>query len=112
MTPDLAARNILCAAYLYYVLDANPIMTDQRYDELSVYVADHWDDLNNDRKWALGDPGSTRASGAHFRFTSRTISGARQAHFDTHGRYPAGDLPEKWLERDDGVRYVTAVSGT
>jgi hypothetical protein len=98
-SPDLAARRLLVCAYLYYVLDASPLMSDYDYDALSQYVANHWSELDPLRQWQLGDPESTRASGAHFLFTAYSIHSARRAYLEHFNRYAPGEPPEEWLER-------------
>lgn len=109
--PDLVARRLLVCAYLYYVLDASPLMPDCDYDAQSVYVAEHWYDLDPVRQWQLGDPGSTRATGAHFKFTAYTVGGARHAYWKRYGKCAPGELPAEsdWkLDGPNGLRYVTA----
>lgn len=76
LTPDLAARKILVAAYLYYNHDRS-IMSDGEYDKLSQYVANHWDELPPIRQWCLGSAEATRATGMHFKFTTYCTAAAR-----------------------------------
>jgi NAD-dependent DNA ligase len=103
MSPDLAARRILVAAYCYYVLDTSP-MSDAEYDKLSNIVADHWDELPPVRQWALGNPTDTRASGSHFKFTTLTVDAARHLVKTEH------PYPSKWsFNKEHQVHYVTAV---
>lgn len=75
MNADLLARQILCAAYCYYVLD-HSIMDDATYDRYSLIVADNWEELDPCRKWAMGDPKSTRSSGYHFKYTRLCVDSA------------------------------------
>lgn len=79
LTPDYAARKVIVAAFLYYVLDS-PQMNDARYDRLSEYVADHWDELHGDRRWALRDPASIRAGGSHIWFSMLAAGAALNAY--------------------------------
>ncbi|MEE9356596.1 MAG: hypothetical protein V3U75_13480 [Methylococcaceae bacterium] len=44
MTPDLAARQLLMSAYLYYRRDA-PVLSDADNDWLSMYVVGNWDKI-------------------------------------------------------------------
>ena len=80
--PDLAARRILMAAYMYYNCNESSRLSDTEYDQLSGYVADNWDQLDPVRKWQCGTPEETRATGCHFKFTAYCISAARQDMFD------------------------------
>lgn len=106
MAPDLAARKVIVAAYCYYVLDA-PVMSDGTYDELSKIAADGWDELDPVRRWCLGSPEDTRATGSHIRFTALAVSAARAEHIAYYRRPPDKPPPETWLQREDGLRYVT-----
>lgn len=110
LSPDLAARKIIVAAYMYYVLDDGPI-TDHEYDALSQYVADNWGQLDPVRQWQLGDPGSTRASGAHFKFTVMSVDAARHLYFERNKECSQYPYPHKWKsDRKMKLRYVTAVA--
>lgn len=101
-----AARKVLINAFLYYVMDA-PTISDGEYDRLSRYVADHWDKLNDDQKWALRNPNDTRAGGSHIRFASQHVYAAFNAHKYATGKFY--DIKrEDWRERKrDGCRFVT-----
>lgn len=105
LEPDFAARKIIVAAFLYYVMDS-PTMSDAEYDRLSKIVADGWDEISKDRQWALGDPDTIRNKGNHIRFSSHAVGAALNHH-----KYKTGvvreDPREWWKERRDGVRYVT-----
>ena len=109
MVPDLAARKIIVAAYIYYCLDHN-IMSDAEYDKLSQYVADNWDKLAPARQWCLGSADQTRASGFHIRFTRYAVSAARQAYAKDRGRNPTHPYPEEedWLTGPHGSYVTTA----
>lgn len=103
---DVAARNLIMAAYAYYVLDS-PIMDDALYDKLSQRVADKWPLLMEERKWALGNPEDTRASGSHFKFSTRAVMAV--AHkFRELGR-PEPPMPETWSFDENFGHYVTCV---
>lgn len=95
-------------AYLYYVFDS-PTMSDAEYDKLSYYVAEHWDQLDPVRQWQLGSPDTLRASGHHIRFTTLSVYGARSVYREAFNRPPPTSPPEEWREREDGLRFVTAV---
>lgn len=107
MTPDLASRKIIVAAYCYYVLD-NPVMTDAQYDKLSIIVAEGWDELDPVRQWQLESAAATRAGGHHIKFTAFSVSAAYYQHSLFHRQYATRPLPTEWKEREDGLRYVTA----
>lgn len=110
LAPDLAARKIIVAAYMYYVLDDGP-MTDHEYDAMSQYVADNWDQVDPVRQWMMGDPDSTRASGAHFKFTVYAVCCARSLYHDRNKRCSYYPYPHKWkTDRKMKLRYVTAVA--
>jgi hypothetical protein len=110
LTPDLAARKIIVAAYMYYVLDDGP-MTDHEYDAMSKYVADNWDQLDPVRQWQLGNPGSTAAGGSHIKFTVIAVDCARHLFFERNKRAPDYPYPHKWkTDRTMKLRYVTAVA--
>ncbi|SRR6266705_6276160 len=107
MTPDLAARKILVAAYIYYVLDDN-VMTDDEYDQLSIYVADNWAELHPTRQFCCGDPESTKASGSHFKFTVLCVSAARRL-LELERRPTAQAFPTtRWIYDFEHGRYRTA----
>ena len=112
LSVDLAARKVIVAAYLYYVLDG-PTMSDAKFDELSRFVADHWEELSELRQWQLGSPDELRASGGHIRFTVASVHAARQAYIEYYRRYPSVGPPADWKEHTIGgfpYRYVTAVA--
>jgi hypothetical protein len=110
MTPDLAARKIIVAAYMYYVLDDSP-MDDGEYDKLSQYVADHWDQLDLVRQWQLGSPGDIRASGMSIKFTVIAVCAARELFWKRNKRCSDYPYPHKWkTDRTMKLRYVTAVA--
>lgn len=106
LTPDLAARRVIVAAYAYYVLD-QPIMSDAAYDRLSKYVANNWDELDRDRQWALDTPEDTRAGGSHI-FFSQIAVGACYRELINRGKRPRFPFPTKWKQTKKGRRYVTA----
>lgn len=109
MSPDLAARKVIVAAYCYYVLD-EPVMDDAEYDRLSRYVARHWDELDRDRQWALDTPEAIASSGAHIYFAVIAVDAAHTllASMNIRPRHP---YPTKWRETKKGRRYVTANAG-
>jgi hypothetical protein len=110
LVPDLAARKIIVAAYMYYVLDDGP-MSDHEYDAMSKYVAEHWDQLDPVRQWQLGDPGSTAAGGSHFKFTVMSVGAARELFWKRNKRCSDYPYPHKWkTDKQMKLRYVTAVA--
>ena len=106
MSPDLAARRVIVAAYAYYVLD-QPVMDDAEYDRLSRYVARNWDDLDEDRQWALDTPEQTRSSGSHIFFPTIAVA-ACYRELDRQGIRPRLPFPGRWKVSKKGRRYVTA----
>ena len=69
MTPDHAGIHVIRASMAYYGLDEG-IVTDGEFDRLCNFVADHWDDLHPDRKYALGTAAKIRTSGFHVRVST------------------------------------------
>mgnify|MGYP003335814551 FL=1 len=59
---NLSARLLIMSAYLYYRCDS-PAISDGEYDKLSLYVAKHWDELDEQLQWQLGDAEAIRATG-------------------------------------------------
>lgn len=106
-SPDLAARWVITAAYLYYVLDS-PTMTDADYDGWSNYVADNWDKLTPDRQWALGSADAIRASGHHIKFSSYAVGAAEATYREVHKKEPRVKVL-RWDRREDGCSYTTTV---
>lgn len=106
MSGDFAARRILIQAFLYYVME-DATMTDDEYDKLSIYVARHWDELSDDRKWACGSPEAIRSSGHHCKFSMHVVSAALN-----HLKYKTGAsyhdyADDVWKLRRNGTRFVT-----
>ena len=106
--PDLVARWIITAAYIYYVLDES-VMLDSEYDAWSAYVADHWDELHEDRKWALESPEAIRASGYHIKFSTQAYYSAL-ALFQEKFKRVSPRYPEQWSRLPNGVLYCTTGS--
>ena len=77
MTANQAARLLIMSAYLYYRCDVS-VMSDAEYDKLSLYVAKHWDKLDEQLQWQLGDPESIRTTGSGIIITQM---GQGAAHF-------------------------------
>lgn len=111
--PDYAARKVLIAAYIYYVLDDN-IMSDERYDRLSRYVCRHWDELNPDRQWCMVDKQQTASTGMHFRFSSACASAALNYYKYKTGIQREFPIDFPWKHAKTGTRkgmaYCTAAS--
>lgn len=108
MPVDWVGRQLLVASFCYYMLD-EPVMDDARYDRMSIFVADYWDALDWERKWAFRfDPESTRSSGAHFRFTSLVAGAALNRYKYVTGRSLVWHPDMKWYHRKkDGCSYIT-----
>lgn len=105
LTPDLAARKALVAAYLYYVHDA-PTISDARFDQLCNIAADGWDQLHPTRQWQLESPEATRATGMHFKFTTLCVGAARAEYARFNRRLlPPDDRVVKYDEQHG--HYVT-----
>lgn len=106
--PDLVARKLLVAAFLYYVLDEPITMSDGEYDKMSIYVSKNWSKLHPDRQWALGNPTEMRSSGMSFKFSSQVVFASFMA-LKAKGITPNKELPTIWKVRPPhGTRYVTA----
>ena len=105
MTPDYAARKLIVAAFCYYVID-DPIMTDATYDRYSQYVADHWDELSEDRRWALRSAKDVRSTGYHIWFSLMAAGAALNYHKYRTGEFLIIDDRSIKTSRD-GVKYVT-----
>lgn len=109
MSPDLAARRVAMSAYLYYQ-QSSPVLTDDEYDALARYCAEHWDELDAFRKWQLG--GSSKAiahSGHQVRVTKAAEGGAFAWHLETWGRHPPrAVIPEEaWvMDKKHHCRYA------
>lgn len=108
LPPDYVARKVIINAFLYYVLDA-PVIPDSEYDRFANYVADHWDELHPDRKWALGSAEQIRATGYHIKFSSLAVGAALNYH-----KYNTGEILEDWRHghpvwrvRRNGTSFVT-----
>ena len=108
LSPDLAARCVIVAAYLYYVLDC-PIRDDAEYDRLSQYVADNWDQLSEDRKWALESAEAIRSTGHHIKFPQAAVFAAYRQLADA-GTAPKFAPPTDWKIDPQHGRYVTAMN--
>ena len=89
MRPDLAARRIIIAAYLYYER-ASPIVSDAAYDQLSRFVADNFEWLEPIRQFQLGSPREIRASGSHIKITQWGESAACARYMQKFDSDPHG----------------------
>lgn len=104
---DWAARRVIVAAFLYYVLD-EPCMDDAEYDRLSRYVAKHWDELAWERQWACKSPEAIKSSGAHIRFTSLAACAALNRYKYITGVSLRWHPDMEWkLRQKDGCSYLT-----
>lgn len=106
MSPDLAARKVIVAAYLYYRLDS-PTMDDSEYDKLSVFVSENWDDLHPDRKWCCGSAADIRAGGSHIKFTTVAVCAAGFLYEKVFSK-PVPSVPDRWHFDPEHGHYVTA----
>jgi hypothetical protein len=107
ISPDWAGRQVIVAAFLYYMLDENS-MSDARYDRMSYFCADYWDQMNWERQWAMKDPDSLRASGAHFRFSSLAASAALNRYKYITGVSLGWHPDMVWRRRKkDGCSFIT-----
>lgn len=108
MTADWVGRKLIVASFLYYQLD-EPGMSDARYDRMSNFVADYFDELEWERKWAFRfDPESTRSTGSHFRFTTLAAGAALNRYKYITGISLGWHPDMEWRERNrDGCRYIT-----
>lgn len=107
LNPDWAGRQVIVAAFLYYVLDT-PCMDDAKYDKLSRYVSDHFDEMSWERRWACGSAEAIRSSGAHIRFTSMAAGAALNRYKYMTGMLLGWHPDMKWKQRKkDGCHYIT-----
>lgn len=110
LSPDLAARCVIVAAYMYYVLDQSE-RNDSEYDNLARFVADNWDKLEDDRKWALGSPEQIRSTGSHIKYAYAAVAAAYE-QLRSRGINPSQPFPTEWQEEAGHGRYVTAGTAT
>jgi NAD-dependent DNA ligase len=107
MSPNQAARLLIMSAYLYYRCDS-PVLTDDEYDKLSMYVAKHWDKLTPQLQWQLGDPDAIRATGSGILITQMGQSAAHNWHQKKTGKY-GNWYVFKWKKRHETFRCKYAV---
>ena len=79
MNVNQAARLLIMSAYLYYRCDS-PVISDGEYDKLSLYVAKHWDKLDEQLQWQLGDAEGIRATGMGILITQMGMGAAHHWH--------------------------------
>lgn len=71
---DLTARRAIATSIAYYSLETS-IVDDHEFDKWCLRLYDEWDQLEDFRKWQLGDALSIRASGFHIKATERDLGG-------------------------------------
>ena len=84
---DHAARLILMSCYLYYYCDS-PVLNDGDFDSLCLYVAEHWAELTDLRKYQLGSPEQIKTSGFHVKLSSMACEGSVSWHEAIKGFIP------------------------
>jgi hypothetical protein len=75
MSPDLMARKVIGAAFLYYIYDVS-IMLDSEYDALCTSLAERWDELSPTKKFQLESPEILKTTGYHIKVTEYNVRGA------------------------------------
>jgi len=95
INPDLAARQLIMLAYLYYNR-SSPLRSDAEYDELSRYVAERFDELEPIRKFQLESPEAILASGHHIKMTRQGERAALAWFQSETGKLPDGQLIDSW----------------
>lgn len=102
MHPDLAARKVIIACYLYYNLNS-PIISDHEYERLVKLVVSGWSELHPDRKWALGSPESIAATGNGIKVSLQAIHAARR---EWCKHYLKTDSEGPWPYHGEGTLYL------
>ena len=95
INPDLAARQLIIHAYLYYNR-STPLRSDAEYDSLSRYVAERWGELEPIRCHQLQSPEAILTSGHHIRITPMGERAAIAWHLHETGKLPEGQLIDHW----------------
>jgi hypothetical protein len=104
MSPDLAARRVIIAAYLYYN-HAAPVVSDEAFDKTCKYVANNWDRLEPIRQWQLGSPEDLLATGHHILITPAGEFAALAMHCAKVGASVSGPLISDWKVHEIYGRY-------
>jgi hypothetical protein len=84
ISPDLAARQLSMAAFLYYRCAASPL-SDDTYDALSGYVALNFDLLDPAMQERLESADAVRTTGHHIYVTRQGYEAALQWARVEHG---------------------------
>lgn len=79
------ARYLIMSAYLYYNRSCN-VISDGEYDKLSNFVADNWNELNDQLQWQLNSAEDIRATGNGIKITMQGESAA----LAWYGKIPEG----------------------
>lgn len=77
MSPDLAARQLMMAAFLYYSC-ASSVISDAENDELAKYVAHNWDYLLPEIQERLDSPQAILATTSHVLVSKHTVGAAME----------------------------------
>jgi hypothetical protein len=100
VTPDLAARRVIIAAYLYYRHDS-PIVSDDVFDKTCNYVANNWGLLEPIRQFQLGSEEEIRTTGYHILITQQGEEAAFAVYRRKFGGTPSGSRIKDWLWSDE-----------
>ena len=98
-----AARMLIMSAYLYYRCDS-PVLSDDVYDKLSLYVAKHWDALDKQLQWQLGDADAIRATGMGILITQMGMGAAHHWHKEKTGKSIKDGLSRPFLQDAAGFK--------
>ena len=109
MVPDLAARLVIMASYLYYERNS-PIVSDGVFDETCKMVAAKWGELAEIRRWQLESPEAILAGGHHVKITRIGENAAIALHLAKMKVHPHGTPipPGRWqTSRKFGCQFAT-----
>lgn len=113
MSIDLAARQVVMSAHLYYDRGST-VLSDADYDALTERVASGWRDLRPFLRWQLGSPEEILATGAGVKLTLAAIHGADAWHRKVLKRAPElpYSLSRKWRLSPKGLNPDAPLSRT
>lgn len=91
ISPDLAARRLMMAAFLYYQCDT-PVLSDAENDELVKYVAHNWDYIPAEYQERMDSADAILATTHHVMISRQTYDAALLWLFEETGEDPV-NLP-------------------
>ena len=97
MNVNQVARLLIMSAYLYYRCDS-PVISDGEYDKLSLYVAEHWEELDEQLQWQLGDADAIRATGMGILITQMGMGAAHHWHKKKTGKTVKDGLNRPFIQ--------------